>query len=79
MKMSSGLKGYLCSCLGSQLHLELNGSNNMALVVVVVEDFIVCFLIVSKHNLSLKTFRNISISLHTWIFNFQAYLKGNTS
>ena len=73
MKMSSGLKGYLCSCRGTQLRLNLNGSNILVVVVIaVVEDFIACFLIVSKHTLSLKIFRNFSIFMHVWIFFFQA-------
>jgi hypothetical protein len=71
MKMSSVLKGYLCSCRGSRLRLNLNGSN-ILVVFVVGEDFIVCFLIVSKHTLSLKIFRNFCIFMHVWIYNFQA-------
>jgi len=31
----------------------------------------VCFLIVSKHTLSLKIFRNLSIFMQVWILNFQ--------
>lgn len=79
MKMSSGPKGYLCSCRGSQLRLNLNGSNILVVVVVIVfiRDFIVCFLIVSKHALSLKIFRNFSILMHIWIFNFQACYRKN--
>jgi hypothetical protein len=73
MKMSSGLKGYLCSCSGSHLRLKLSGSNIQ--VVVVVKYFIVCFLIVSKHALSLKIFSNFSVFMHVWIFNFQSRLK----
>jgi len=64
MGFNSGFKG-----------LNLNGSN--ILVVVVVKDFIVCFLIVSKHALSPKIFRSFSIFMHVWIFNFQACYRKN--
>jgi hypothetical protein len=74
--MSSGLKGYLCLCRGSQLRLNLNGSY-ILVVVVVVKDFIVCFLIVSKQALSPKIFRNFSIFMHVCIFYFQACYRKN--
>ena len=82
MKMSSGLKEYLCACRGSQLRLNLNGLSILVVVVVVVivvvvVDFIVYFLIVSKHTLSLKIFRNFSIFVHVCIFNFQACYRKN--
>jgi len=74
MKMSNGRKGGLCAFRGSQLRLTLNGSN---IQVVVVEDFILCFLIVSKHTLGLKIFRNLNIFMHVWIFNFQKCYRKN--